>query len=275
MNDNIKPINYVQSYVAFLDVLGFKELVYSKKEEKLEKYFHHIEKFINYLKITPIKSELDIGYIVISDSIIITVKHGESKEDNIEILRHLCIAISFLQSLLSVLDIWLRGGVSSGETYFDKANNQIIGKAYIEAYLLEEKLVSNPHVVLDNKIINELGFKNSHELINKINEKDNDGLSFDNCGKTILYDWNNSNFIEKEFPLFVDYLSFYFNPSNKTNINHSQKHIKRIIQNIEENIYTKTALYKKYKWIANYILSIIESNPSSETEKYIDALKKL
>ena len=89
---------------------------------------------------------------------------------------------------------------------------------------MEEKLVSNPHVVLDNKIINELGFKNSHELINEINEKVNDGLSFDNCGKTILYDWNNSNFIEKEFPLFVDYLSFYFNPSNKTNINHSQKH---------------------------------------------------
>ena len=49
----------------------------------------------------------------------------------------------------------------------------------------------------------------------------------------------------------------------------------KIIQNIEENIYTKTALYKKYKWVANYILSIIESNPSSETEKYIDALKKL
>ncbi|MCG3657974.1 hypothetical protein [Aliarcobacter butzleri] len=274
MNDKIKPINYAQSYVAFLDVLGFKELVYSKKPEdkkKLEKYFHHIEEFITYLKTTPIKSDLDIGYIVISDSIIITVKHSKSNDDNIEILRHLCIAIGFLQSLLSVLDIWLRGGVSSGETYFDKANNQIIGKAYIEAYLLEEKLISNPHVVLDNKIINELGFKNSHELINKIN----DGLSFDNCGKTILYNWNKTNFIEKEFPLFVDYLSFFFNPSYKTNTKHSEKHIQRIIQNIEENIYSKTALYKKYKWIANYILSIIESNPSSETEKYISELKKL
>lgn len=49
--------------------------------------------------------------------------------------------MSFLQSLLSVLDIWLRGGVSSGETYFDKV---------------------------------------------------------------ILYDWNKTNFIEKEFPLFIN-----------------------------------------------------------------------
>lgn len=279
MKKNIKPINYVQSYVAFLDVLGFKELVYSKKDvdkEKLEKYFHHIEKFINYLKTTPIKSDLDIGYIVISDSIIITVKHSVSKEDNIKILRHLCIAIGFLQSLLSVLDIWLRGGVSSGETYFDKANNQIIGKAYIEAYLLEEKLVSNPHVVLDNKIINELGFKNSDELINEINEKSNDGLSFDNCGKTILYDWNNSNFIEKEFPLFVDYLSFFFNPNNSVNITKDNlKAIEMIIQNVEKNIYTKTALYKKYKWLANYILSINETNPSDENKEYINRLKKL
>ena len=32
MENKIKPIHYVQSYVAFLDVLGFKELVYSKKE---------------------------------------------------------------------------------------------------------------------------------------------------------------------------------------------------------------------------------------------------
>ena len=173
MENKIKPINYVQSYVAFLDVLGFKELVYGKKaedKEKLEKYFHHIEEFIIYLKTTPIKSDLDIGYIVISDSIIITVKHCQSNDENIKILRHLCIAIAFLQSLLSVLDIWLRGGISSGETYFDEKNHQIIGKAYIEAYLLEEKLVSNPHVVLDNKIINELGFKNSDELIDKIND---------------------------------------------------------------------------------------------------------
>ena len=51
MENKIKPINYVQSYVAFLDVLGFKELVYGKKaedKEKLEKYFHHIEEFIIY-----------------------------------------------------------------------------------------------------------------------------------------------------------------------------------------------------------------------------------
>ena len=38
MQNDIKPINYVHSYVAFLDVLGFKELIYSKKDkEKLEK----------------------------------------------------------------------------------------------------------------------------------------------------------------------------------------------------------------------------------------------
>ena len=129
--------------------------------------------------------------------------------------------------------------------------------------------------MLDNKIINELGFKNSDELIDKINDIHNGGLSFYNCRKTILYDWNNSNSIEKELPIFIDYLSFFFNPSTNTNKTSFGKIKEKIIQNIEENIYTKTALYKKYKWVANYILSIIESNPSSETEKYIDALKKL
>ena len=141
--------------------------IVKKIRKNQKKYFHHIKEFITYLKTTPIKSSLDIGYIVISDSIIITVKQTQSNDENIEILRHLCIAIGVLQSLLSVLDIWLKGGISSGETYFNEENHQIIGKAYIEAYLLEEKLVSNPHVVLDNKIINELGLKSSDELINK------------------------------------------------------------------------------------------------------------
>ena len=189
--------------MLILDFLNATEPLFLIK--KLENYLvfilcfqlEVINNFVNILKEISIKNTFNVDYIVISDSIIITAEQKKSNDDNIEILKNLCFSIGFLQSLLSVLDIWLRGGVSSGETYFDKANNQIIGKAYIEAYLLEEKLVSNPHVVLDNKIINELGFKNSHELINEINEKVNDGLSFDNCGKTILYDWNNSNFIEK------------------------------------------------------------------------------
>lgn len=281
MAENIKEINYEQSYVAFLDVLGFKELVYSKKDEdkkKLERYFHNIDIAINYLKKIREKEHLDIGYIVISDSIIITVKQHSLVNKNIEILQHLCIAIGFLQSMLASNDIWMRGGISSGETFFDKEKNQIIGKAYIDAYLLEDKMASNPQVILDNKIINELGFNNSNDLINKINEKNKGFLKFNNCGKTILYDWSDENYINKDFPLFIDYLSLQFNPNKNTFFNNRENRrimIEKIIKNIEKNIYTKTPLYQKFKWVDNYVLSIIKNNKRPENQIYIDRLKGL
>ena len=47
-----KTIVYEKSYVAFLDVLGFKNLVFSKSKadkEKLEKYFGIVNSAIEYL----------------------------------------------------------------------------------------------------------------------------------------------------------------------------------------------------------------------------------
>lgn len=221
-NENFK-ISFEKGYVAFLDVLGFKNLVYSNNLKKINTYIDRIEKAISYLKNIPAKQELEIGYIVISDSIIISVKHKENNSDNIERLRNLCIAIGFLQATLAVNDILLRGAISSGDVYFNSEENQVIGKAYIDAYLLEEKFVSNPQVILDNKIINELGFDNSKDLIDVINEKENGYLKYHNCGKTILYEWKEPNnlkkdFIQKEFPLFINYLDLIFNPSLKTGI---------------------------------------------------------
>ena len=65
-----KTITYEKSYVAFLDVLGFKNLVFSKSKEdkeKLEKYFGIVNSAIEYLESIP--SKKDIGSIIISDSI--------------------------------------------------------------------------------------------------------------------------------------------------------------------------------------------------------------
>ena len=67
-------LEYKKSYVAFLDVLGFKNLVFNNSKdsnEKLNEYFTSVETIIVYLKNIPIKKE--IAYIIISDSIILTI----------------------------------------------------------------------------------------------------------------------------------------------------------------------------------------------------------
>lgn len=240
-------INYEKSYVAFLDVLGFKNLIFSTKDEdkdKLEEYFGIVNSAIKYLESIP--SKKDMGSIVISDSIILSVPFGNTKDENIEKLRHLCVAIALIQHGLAVKNIWIRGGISSGDTYFNKQTHQVIGKAYIKAFLLEEKLANVPRVILDNKIINELEFDSATQLIDKINS-----VKFNNWSRSILFDWNNKDFnlatIEKDIPLFIDYLDFpptYIGTDFSVNIH----------DNILKNIYNDTHLYKKFKWVASYYI---------------------
>jgi len=265
-------LKYEKSYVAFLDVLGFKNLVFSnstESKEKLNQYFESIEMIIAYLKKMPIKK--DIGYITISDSIILTVPQSNNVSENIEILRQLCIAIGFLQVGLAARDIWIRGAVSSGDTYFNSKNNQIVGPAYINAYLLEESLAIYPRVIIDNKIIKELNFISSNDLIDNINKKDEGFLDYENCGKTILYDWENSQ-IEKDIPLFIDYLSFCVHRKKDLyTLNLGEK----ILENIERNIYNNTALYKKFKWVSSYFSSIIEIKDEVNLKVHLKKVKNL
>jgi hypothetical protein len=250
-----ESIEYKEGYVAFLDLLGFKELVFSQKDEdkeKIERYLGIVDSAIEYLK--TIKSKQPIGYIVISDSIILSVPFGESNDENLDRLRHLCIAVSYIQYYLAIRDIWLRGAISFGKTYFDSNKNQIIGDGYINAYLLEESLAKYPRVILDNKIINKLEFSNANELIEKINTHE-----FDNCNK-VLFDWKYcsrrhsycyDDYFQRDIPLFIDYLGLMKNHTS----NAAEQCRDSITDNIIKNVYKKTNIYSKFKWVSEYYLN--------------------
>src|SRR5664280_1584701 len=165
--DAVENISYEKGYVAFLDVLGFKNLVMSKRKDdkhKLEQYFGIVNSAIEYLK--ELRSKKNIGSIIISDSVILSVPQGQGKQDNINILRHLCVAVGIIQQHLALKDIWLRGAISSGNTYFNAEKSQIVGPAYINSFLLEGSAAISPRVVLDSKIIEELEFPSATEFIN-------------------------------------------------------------------------------------------------------------
>jgi len=109
---------------------------------------------------------------------------------------------------------------------------------------------------LDNKIIKELEFDSATQLINKINS-----VKFTNWSSSILFDWDNKDFslttIEKDIPLFIDYLDF---PPSYEGTDFSIN----IHDNILKNIYSDTHLYKKFKWVASYyILKLNEHDTES------------
>ncbi len=257
-------IDYIDSYVAFLDVLGFKEMVNNKNKKILNIYFEVINEVINDLKNK--LSKRNLGYIVISDSIILTIPKSGNNNEDIKILRQLCVAISKIQKELAINNIWIRGAVTSGDTFFDQENNQIVGPAYINAYLLEEKLAKYPRVILDSNIINELKLDNSTQLIKKINDLFNK--------ERVLYDWSKNVFVSKakldqDVPLFIDYLNRVLFDENLLN---------KTINNIKNNMYSNTNVYIKYRWIVDYLQTLMLQEDYNDLEpciNYKDELKKL
>ena len=258
----IENITYEKSYVAFLDVLGFKNLVRSKKKgvpKKINQYFGVVNSAIEYLGRIPSKRK--IGSIIISDSVILSVPHDQNKENNIDRLRHLCVAVGLIQQHLALKDIWLRGAISSGDTYFNSEKGQVVGPAYINSYLLEESTAIYPRVVLDSKIIEEFQFSSATELIDEINKADNGGLQFSNWGSSVLYNWRYPDgkpitLIEQDVALFIDYLS----PVVEKNENN----LLSVIKNIESNMYKDTEIYMKYRWVADYLKSVCERKQKND-----------
>lgn len=251
MSNQIK-IRYVKSFVAFIDVLGFSEIVNDNRPEgiqKLNTYFTIINDVIT--KLRNIEEKRDIGYITISDSIVLTIPQDcQNKMNNTNNLRQLCIAVGEIQSKLARSNIWVRGAISSGDAYFNSKRNQIVGPAYISAYNLENSIAKYPRVIIDSKIVSQLGFHNATEFIKTINTINNRNSRFISWGTTVLFCWEDQigyprTLIPRDVPLFIDYLCPI--------VERGGDDLLAVIQNIENNIYRDTRLYEKYRWVADYL----------------------
>lgn len=243
-------------------------MIYSNKDtdkKKIERYFGIVNSAIKHLK--SIDEKKDIQSIVISDSIILSMPiDGDDLKKAIKDFQNLCLSIALIQYALALKNIWLRGAITVGETYFNSKENQVVGKGYVNAYLLEEKMAIYPRVIIDNKLINEFRFTDAGLFIHAMNRH-----NYSNWSSSILYNWEKNHLypIEKDLPLFIDYLDFC--------VNHEQGikegHIKKIIQNIENSIYANSEIYKKYQWISKYLCSKIEHDGNYYT--YSRKLKNL
>lgn len=245
-------ICYKKSFVAYLDVLGFKNLVKQNKITEIEAYFNVInEELVNLRKI---QAKEEIGSIIISDSVILTMPQDTGdKENNLQRLRQLCIAIGKIQQRLALENIWFRGAIACGDTFFDSETNQIVGPAYIDAFLLEEEFAIYPRVILDSKIIKQLEFTTAHELILGINRIVDTDIESD-WGEKVLFNWYEGNVsaktsIPQDVPFFIDYIYPLVEKRDKVSL-------QKIITNIKINIYEDINIYSKHRWLTNYVKEI-------------------
>lgn len=167
---------YTQYYVAFLDILGFKNLVNNTNYPCAE--IINIYDLVQDSHATFFEGEAeDIGASVrmkiMSDSICLYIK--TSFPNALFYLIAYCTAFQF--DLLLEKGLLLRGAITSGNMY--AKDDIIFGPALTEAYLLEEKNARVPRIIIRKETLDEgiVGIdKDSLKMIQQCTFRDDDAF---------------------------------------------------------------------------------------------------
>jgi len=173
--------SYTSRYVAFLDILGFKDLISRSTGNAPIVTVDEIRSVLDVPE--PVGAEqIVLGRIgdisksghrltAFSDSIIITT--DETEQGLMHLLKHV-EKIGFRLARLGTL---YRGGIANGLVYHDR--QQVFGPAVIEAYELERQ-ARFPRVVLSTPVVN--AGRSAAEPVNTIfgrfTRTDSDGVVF-------------------------------------------------------------------------------------------------
>ncbi|WP_413578563.1 hypothetical protein ACLVWU_08500 [Bdellovibrio sp. HCB290] len=149
-------INYeTKKLVAFLDVMGFKELLKTGHLSKLQKYYDIANEYLDGKAglYRDTASNDNFQRIFVSDSIIMSIDLiGDKSSHDIDRVRRFFSAVSLLQYLLATkAQVWTRGAISVGNLFMDQATQTLVGPAYIQAYELESK-ADYPRVIIDPRV---------------------------------------------------------------------------------------------------------------------------
>jgi hypothetical protein len=172
----IVNINYENRIVAFLDILGFRNLI--NESEKDSSKIISIYQALEYLKTwekprewnlnlieieeDAQRKEVDSFYIAnktnctcFSDSIVVSVSIDENNIN--ELVSTLIANLSYIGSYLITEGITIRGGLTIGKLIHNE-DGIIMGQALIDAYELENKCSKYPRVILSNSLIQKLNY---------------------------------------------------------------------------------------------------------------------
>jgi len=177
----------------------------------------------------------NIQSLLVSDSILLIAP--DSVEEFITLLH----AVQTIQAKLVLNDIWVRGGISFGEVFFDSRNHLVVGKGLIQAYQLESQ-AKYPRVIIDTPIILKIAQDRMSffELINP--QKGSSDLN--RLLNVPHSDITNDNF-------FVSY-------AHKVILELViELDLERLYEILRLRLYSDSNYYDKYHWVINYFQDVI------------------
>lgn len=157
MNENTEENKYKECYIAYIDILGFKNII---KEDQMccdellkvlttpkNKTLKNIYAFENNTEslISPVQ------YHIMSDSLVYYIDVSE-KNAFLSIVVN-CSNIIRQMAFLSN-PIFVRGAITKGKIYYNK--DIIFGPGLIRAYELEENIAIFPRIIIDGLLDEEI-----------------------------------------------------------------------------------------------------------------------
>ncbi len=147
MNIDIHSLEYEDRYVAFIDILGFKDMIC--KSEDNEEVFNVIITALSKMKKMKERSykrEDDTSQIALfSDNIVISYLI-ETEEDECSIIHD----VMYLHISLLMKGIMVRGGITKGKLCHK--GNFVFGPALVRAHEMESKYAIYPRIIIDGNM---------------------------------------------------------------------------------------------------------------------------
>jgi hypothetical protein len=258
---------YQNRIVAFIDILGYKEILEEFERDAQEKDTEQgtriltstkVNEFLNTFKsVTATLDEKNIRYYLFSDNICITADYIENPRLAIEIL----FTISDLFFAFAKKGYFLRGAVEMGK--FIDEPMIALGNPLTKAYLAESKVANYPRILLSKEYYDFV----SNFLVNE-------GAS--------IYDENiKEHLVYSSCELY--YLNvFYYVFQTPDKVAFFTSFREKILENLQKTS-RKESLYVKYEWLANlfnkfllkYSSELVYTEEEEQEEAMIVALSDL
>ncbi len=215
--------NTISSFIAFIDVLGAKELINENSEASLNLLHECYELTTKSFADTENNFLLKPNVKIFSDNIVISLPYNDTDDDNsIHSAYSLFIFCSIFQFYCLSNGILTRGAITFGSFFQDDL--MVLGKGLLRAYELESNVAIYPRIIIDPEL-------------NDITE--------------LLLRPAKSNFIQKDFDGFYfiellnEKLSNYW--KNEIDIYISENLVKI------EKAHTNAKVLQKLNWLHNYL----------------------
>lgn len=245
MSTLMNPNGYTDCYVAFIDILGFKNFIEKNDDnfdvvDDLYKRIENISQHIISLRPEMFTEEAmtSIKYCIVSDTIFVAIPKKQKKS-----LHILLMFVNILiYPILYYNNLLFRGAISEGNFYIN--NGIAFGSGIVRAAKLEKELAIYPRVIFTPGL-----------LKSYFNDNNNDETYIKEIKNLVKVDpvIKDSLFIADYMGAFISIVDFNVR-DNVCSVDKANKIFATICQNITEFIckFEQKDIREKYIYFANY-----------------------